>query len=388
MGVCHTTLSGQAVWVYGGVSKENLLGGDVPFYRDIDPTTPEGLRAIEGLLRLRKLMDDPQIPLRDLEGTLLLATWNIREFDDASFGQRLPESYHYIAEIISRFDLVAVQEVRPNVAALDRLVGLLGPYWKYLVSDVTKGQRGNRERIAFLYDSRKLRLGGIAGEIVLPPVKGRAVDQVSRTPYVVGFKAGWTKLLLGAVHILWGSGDADNPDRIAEIDNVARELAKEATSPLAWTRTVVLLGDFNIFDPDDAAMRALTRHGFVVPQPLIDERTNLGRNRSYDQIAFHDDDNRLEFTGHAGSVAFFDAVFTDEQSAVFAPGLRKADGTVPADPDSYYKRWRTYQMSDHLPMWIQLKIDYSKEFLHRKYQTGTGEGWVEPSRPSDAEPHR
>jgi len=42
---------------------------------------------------------------------------------------------------------------------------------------------------------------------------------------------------------------------------------------------------------------------------------------------------------------------------VFAPGLRKADGAVPDNPDSYYKRWRTYQMSDHLPMWVQLKID-------------------------------
>jgi hypothetical protein len=32
----------------------------------------------------------------------------------------------------------------------------------------------------------------------------------------------------------------------------------------------------------------------------------------------------------------------------------------------YYKDWRTYQMSDHLPMWIELKTDFSMEYLAGK----------------------
>ena len=33
----------------------------------------------------------------------------------------------------------------------------------------------------------------------------------------------------------------------------------------------------------------------------------------------------------------------------------------------YYKSyWRTYQMSDHLPMWIELRTDYGKEYLSEK----------------------
>jgi hypothetical protein len=28
--------------------------------------------------------------------------------------------------------------------------------------------------------------------------------------------------------------------------------------------------------------------------------------------------------------------------------------------------WRTFQMSDHLPMWVELKIDYSDDYLARK----------------------
>jgi hypothetical protein len=30
-----------------------------------------------------------------------------------------------------------------------------------------------------------------------------------------------------------------------------------------------------------------------------------------------------------------------------------------------FKDWRTYQMSDHLPMWIELRVDFSREYLER-----------------------
>lgn len=338
----------------------------MPFYRDLDASKPAGKRTIEGLLALRDLFAREGIPDRDLEDTLLLATWNIREFEDASFGRRLTESYYYIAEVVSRFDLVAVQEVRPNLAAFDRLLEILGSHWKYLVTDVTKGSAGNRERIAFLYDSRKLRLGGIAGEVVLPPIDGRPVDQIARTPYVVGFKAGWTRFLLASVHILWGDDHAENPQRVREISTVAKAMAEEATGRDAWTRNIILLGDFNIFEPTDATMTALTAEGFVVPEAITGQATNIDLSKTYDQIAYHRDADRLTFTGKGGIVPFFDAVFTDAQAAVFAPTLKKADGSAPADPESYYRRWRTYQLSDHVPLWVQLRIDYSRTYLERK----------------------
>ena len=92
----------------------------------------------------------------------MLATWNIREFDSPKYGERVPESYYYIAEIIERFDLVAVQEVNKNLKALYRLCELLAEGWKYLVTDTTEGTKGNSERMAFLYDSRKIRFGGLS----------------------------------------------------------------------------------------------------------------------------------------------------------------------------------------------------------------------------------
>jgi hypothetical protein len=33
---------------------------------------------------------------------------------------------------------------------------------------------------------------------------------------------------------------------------------------------------------------------------------------------------------------------------------------------TYYNTWRTFQMSDHLPMWIELKINFGKQYLEQK----------------------
>lgn len=47
----------------------------------------------------------------------------------------------------------------------------------------------------------------------------------------------------------------------------------------------------------------------------------------------------------------------------------KADGDPRSERSkkTYYRTyWRTHQMSDHLPMWVELKIDYSEQYLQRK----------------------
>ena len=108
-------------------------------------------RVVDKLLLLRSQLDR-QVPAKTATDTLLLATWNIRSFGD----NRRAESLHYIAEIVSRFDLVAVQEVANNMAGLQKLVALLGPNWDYIVTDSTEGTAGGGERMAFIYDRCKV----------------------------------------------------------------------------------------------------------------------------------------------------------------------------------------------------------------------------------------
>ncbi len=54
-------------------------------------------------------------------------------------GPRLTESFHYIAEIISRFDVVAIQEVNDDLGPLEYVLDLLGPWWDYITTDTTAG---------------------------------------------------------------------------------------------------------------------------------------------------------------------------------------------------------------------------------------------------------
>ena len=81
------------------------------------------------------------------------------------------------------------------------------------------------------------------------------------------FEAGWFRFQLCTVHVYYGEGRND-PKRIKEIDLLTRFLAARAKSKRAHAENLILLGDFNIFDPKDATFEALTRHGFVVPEEI------------------------------------------------------------------------------------------------------------------------
>ena len=106
----------------------------------------ECLRTINHLTKLREQLD-AEIPGKTAENTLLLATWNIRQFTN----NRQKESYMYIAEILSRFDLVAVQEVKEEMKGLKEVMDILGKNWAYIATDVSAEEDGgNGERIAFL----------------------------------------------------------------------------------------------------------------------------------------------------------------------------------------------------------------------------------------------
>jgi endonuclease/exonuclease/phosphatase family metal-dependent hydrolase len=368
----------------------------MPFYDTIRARTVEGHRTLERLLELRRRLAD-EVPTRTLNDTLLLATWNIRDFDKPAYGRRLQESIHYIAEIISHFDLVAVQEVYKDLSALERVMDVLGSHWDYLVTDETMGGHGNDERMAFVYDSRKVSFQGLAGEMVLPPMRVDGeevpVSQIWRTPYIAGFRAGWTRFMLTTVHITWGGSSATPAERVQEIEHVANFLKGRAEDPAAWSPNLILLGDFNIFQTEDATFQKITEAGFEVPEQIQELPSNALRTRHYDQIAFRARPGYLDRTGRAGVFDYYRTVFrwpaegepdtpeTNDEALyreAMEPGFStKVDGTPRSDESkrNYFKTyWRTHQMSDHLPMWVELRINYTDDYLTRKAQTPVSDG--------------
>jgi len=326
----------------------------------------ERARVVERLLALRSQLDR-QVPAKTATETLLLATWNIRSFGD----NRRAESLHYIAEIVSRFDLVAVQEISNNMAGLKKLVALLGPNWDYIVTDSTEGVAGGGERMAFIYDKCKVFFRRMAGKIVLP--ESKLIDgqwQFARTPFCIALQAGWFRFILTTVHVYYGSSDKENARRVQEIDSIADFLKKRAKKE---DENYILLGDFNIFKHSDATMKALEKNGFYIPDAIREHPSDLGKTMYYDQIAFNLklDHNMTVFSEdsqRAGAFDFTETVYTPGDLPVYRGcfDAKYTTGKTEKQISSYYtSNWRTFEMSDHLPLWIELKIDFSNQYLER-----------------------
>ncbi len=301
---------------------------ELPFYEDLDPRKPaykalhkeHDRHVVERLIELRSKLD-AQIPTRTLDQNLILGTWNIRDFGSTGF--RTKEALIYISEVISRFDIVAIQEVKGDLRGLMELRKYLGEFWDFIASDVTTGKSGNNERLAFLFDTRKLSFTRVAGEIVIPPIQrtdddGRKtyvpVAQPARSPHLLGFKSGWLDFALVNVHIYYGTPDPNNPTRVQEIDNICELLTKRSRDNHSISRNIILTGDFNIFNTKDDTYRALKKHGFRIPYEHQSRPTNSGKTRFFDQIAVLE--RSLEFKlNNAGIFDFLDVLFRDEDES-------------------------------------------------------------------------
>lgn len=326
-------------------------------------------RTVEKLQIFREQLSE--IPESKLNYNLLLATWNIREFDSGAFGDRIFEANYYIAEIISKFDIVAIQEVHRDMSGLKRVMNILGEDWKYIISDVTEGTRGNDERIAYVYNSRKIQFGGLAGELVVPPkeekipnpddpskktTKYTPLNQLWRTPLISGFSAGWAKFMLCNVHIKWGESELSRKE---EINHLAQFLKKRSEDPSAWARKLILLGDFNISKISSDTYQLLKEAGYSSPNSHSDITTTVGKKKAqYDRIFVKEREAGFEIIS-GGKIELFKNLFVDSEEALYKDLVKKKDGT----PAKSYKQWRTHQLSDHEPLWVQFRIQYESEYL-------------------------
>jgi endonuclease/exonuclease/phosphatase family metal-dependent hydrolase len=293
--------------------------------------------------------------LRLVMWNLLIATWNLRELGDLTKKWRAGPGdtprrdlfdVRCIAEILSRFDVVAVQEVQGNLRALRYILKALGPHWGFLLTDANYGTGGDRERLAFLFDTRTVKPSGLACELVIPP--GRDVtperyrQQFARTPYAVAFAAGPVTFILVTAHILYGK--KKDPERLRELVSIARWLRWFAGKELEFGQNLILLGDFNIDRAGDELFRAFTSTGLVAPEALnavprtvLDVPKKPKLRSFYDQIAWFRGARGVDLLNlevrRAGSFDF---------SAVVGVGVEP--------------RVLSFKMSDHLPLWVEFGV--------------------------------
>jgi hypothetical protein len=185
-----------------------------PFPKPSFPFAYQADIEIKALKQYRDTKPGRAIP-KKANHRLLVATWNI-----ANLGaqQRRVDDYKLIAEMITWFDLIAVQEVNDNLLGLRGIQQELPASMKVLFSD----EAGNNERLAFIYDSTKVSVREKVGEIAIPPSDARYIklpgitqkfDGFDRNPYIASFQAGNFQFLLVNVHLYYGSESAISVNR-------------------------------------------------------------------------------------------------------------------------------------------------------------------------------
>ena len=317
----------------------------------IEDTLPDDIAKNRAILKEDL---DLKIPPKKLEKNLLIATWNIRGFGDITrkwkseatdSPKRDLHSLICIAEIIKRFDVIAIQEVKANLKGLRDVLKVLGNHWSLILTDVNQGDVGNGERMAYLFDTRRVNLSGLACELVVPDEwtkiisKGMLDKQFVRSPYAVSFKAHNQTFILVTLHILFGKTSSD---RITELKGIAKWLANWADDINAYHQNLIALGDFNIDKRGDLLNDTFISEGLYIPPALQNDkvtRSIFDETKYYDQIAWFQNSNKknnlsLEFiTG--GNYDFLNTTLMNRNLT---------------------KQAISFMMSDHYPLWAEFKL--------------------------------
>lgn len=281
-------------------------------------------------------------------GRLLTATWNI-----ANLGvhERRRKDYQLIAEIITWFDLIAIQEVNNDLTGLRALLAEVPDHYRVLFSD----KAGNDERMTFFYDASKLTLLEEVGEIAVPPrwkyvirVPGsnQKFNGFDRNPFLAAFQVdatGFTVELVN-VHLYFGSNSKKAHNRrFMETLATARWADLQRRNAQAYSTNIMVVGDFNLERADWAhpIWEMLGSRGlYLVPHSSYVGGSNIKDDRPYDQMAF--------FPGPI-STALEQAGVFDFDGAIF-PTLWNHRGA--ADFMAYVK----YYLSDHRPLWASFAV--------------------------------
>ncbi|MBC8147605.1 MAG: lamin tail domain-containing protein [Bacteroidetes bacterium] len=217
---------------------------------------------------------------------LILASWNIRILSNNS---RDSEELQYISNIIKRYDLIAVQEVRDE-EVLKRILDILPAEWSYIISDQVG--RGVKERYAYLFNTNFVTALGNAYLLEDPE------DVFIREPFISSFVSEKFDFTLITFHALFGDSINDRRKEIRLLPEVIN-LVDAATGN---ERDIILLGDFNMPSNDKSWM--MDPYVAIIPYQT---KTTISDTSSYDNIWLH-----KEFTYKENFKSLYEVYSFDE----------------------------------------------------------------------------
>lgn len=324
------------------------------------PKFPFTYNLQEEINNLRQHKQARQIPNKD-DSHLLIATWNLANF---GIQQRRDDDIKLIAEIVSWFDVIALQEVRQNLIDLKNLLSFLHPNYKTVYTDAS----GNNERMVFIYDSSIIKTRELVGEVAPYPSDLKNIklggvtakfDGFDRNPFVQSFVWKTLEFCLVNVHLYFGSSKDTKKSmerRQLETYALARWAKMQEEVKYNAESDIILLGDYNLphMKEDDPIYSTLKKFGII----LTEHSTQIGatlpseaKSRTtdvfqYDQIAFFPNTSH-HYTGETGTFDFDGVIFKKLWQEVEEKKKKQ----------SQFNGYVKYYLSDHRPLWGRFKLE-------------------------------
>lgn len=221
--------------------------------------------------------------------TLRIASYNIQVFGEKKLDH--PQVMHILAQVVRRFDVVAIQEVRAKTQdVLPRFVDMInaeGAHYDFVIGP-RLGRSVSKEQYAFIYDRASIEIDPESVYTVNDPG-----DRLQREPLVAAFRArgppSSEAFTFTLVDIHTEPDDvADELDALADAVHAVRNDGRQEDD-------VILLGDLNA---DNLHLHGLGQLPFLVCA-ISGLPSNTHGTHLYDNIIF-DRRATTEFTGRSG----------------------------------------------------------------------------------------
>lgn len=303
-----------------------LIGGGIWFF--LQNFNVEGLDGILDKVKVSKKPTDSTypvsapgaaVPAHQPGETVSIASFNIQVFGQSKLGK--PRAMEILAEIVRKFDVVAIQEIRSSsqdvMPRFIELINSTGRTYDYIIGERI-GNSVSKEQYAYVFDLQTIEVDRRYVYTVQDPD-----NLLHREPLVGWFRArgpesdeSFTFTLVN-VHT--------DPD-IVEIEmSVMDDIYRVVRDDGRNEDDVIILGDFNADDQHFSELADVPG----ITWALSGIKTNTRQTKQYDNLIFHSRATS-EFVGRAGVVDF----------------MREFDLTLD----------QALEVSDHLPVWAEFSI--------------------------------
>ena len=261
----------------------------------------------------------PGVVARRPGETIRVATFNLQVFGATKADK--PHVMEVLAGILSRFDVVALQEIRSNlddvVPRLVEQINRSGRHYDYVIGP-RLGRTNNNEQYAYLFDRNAVEIDRYQLYTVDDPD-----DLLHREPLVAWFRCvgpavgdAFTFTLVN-VHL--------DPDEVQRELSVLDDVYRAVKSDGRQEDDVIVLGDFNA----DGATLGQIQHIAGMVAAIQGIPTNTRGTAQYDNLVFQRTTTD-EFTGRVGVFDF----------------MRQFNFTMN----------EALEISDHMPAWAEFSV--------------------------------